>query len=151
VKKLFGTTMAVLGVATAGWAAGMYAARRLEDGRGFAEADDFRVAAVWGGREFESTAASLRTGWVKAVLGGVALDLRGAALHPDGADLRLEAVMGGIDVLVPDGWQIDVDEQVSGGSVELHVPESGSAGAPTLRITAVVRNGGITIGGADGR
>jgi hypothetical protein len=81
----------------------------------------------------------------------VALDLRGAALHPDGADLELEAVMGGIAVVLPTGWRVTVDQTSSGGAIDLDLPdpETLPGDAPTLRIRAVARNGGIAVGSRD--
>jgi hypothetical protein len=151
VKRLLKIVLAMAAVSSAAWGAGLYLARRMEEGRGFSESDDFRVAAVWGGREFESTAPALRSGWVRTVLGGVALDLRGAALHPDGADLRLEAVLGGIAVVVPSGWRVTVDQEVSGGAVDLDLPDPDSVpeDAPELRILASAHNGGIAVGVRD--
>lgn len=147
MKRLLKILAVVTAVCAAVWGAGLYLARRLEDGRGYSEADDFRVAAVWGGREFESTAAALRRGWARAVLGGVALDLREATLDPGGADVELHASMGGIALMVPPHWRVLVDRRVEGGEIQVRVPDPASlpAGAPELRVSASARNAGIVV------
>ena len=138
----------VMAVASAGaWGLGLILARRFERGAGFAEADEFRIAAFWGGREFGSTAPALRSGWAVAVLGGVALDLRDATLAPEGASLSLRATMGGMAVTVPEGWRVIVEKDVTAGAVDVRTadPDDLPADAPTLHVTAAAQSGGIVI------
>jgi len=147
VKRLLKIVLA-MAVASAGVSGlGLILARRFERGAGFAEADEFRIAAFWGGREFCSTAAELRSGWAVAVLGGVSLDLRDATLAPEGASLSLRATMGGMAVSVPESWRVIVDKDVTAGSVEVRTadPDDLPDDAPTLHVTASAQSGGIVI------
>ena len=147
MRRLLKVLMAVAAAGAAMSAAGLFLARRMEGGRGFSDADDFRVAAVWGGREFTSTARRLTSGWAEAVLAGISLDLRDAVPAPGGTDLWLRATLGGIAVSVPGAWRVEVERHLAGGAVEVRTPDPGGlpADAPVLRISATARSGGILI------
>jgi len=115
--------------------------------RGDESSDDFQVAAVMGGKQFNSTAGHLRSGSAIASLGGIELDLREATLDPLGANLDLKATMGGVQVLVPDTWAVDVDEDVQAGEVSVDVTpiEKLPDDAPKLHIDARTVMGGVQV------
>jgi len=151
VKHLLKVAVTMAVVSSGMWGLGLVMARRFERGAGYADADEFRIAAVWGGREFSSTTTNLVSGWVVAVLGGIALDLRDAKLAPEGATLALRATVGGISVTVPDHWRVIVDRNVVAGGVDVKTsdPDALPGDAPTLRVTATAQSGGIAITTAD--
>ena len=151
MKHLIKVIVAVTVVSSGLWGLGLALARRFEHGEGYADADEFRIAAVWGGREFGSTTTNLISGWVVAVLGGVALDLRDAKLGPEGARLALRATVGGIAVTVPEDWRIVVDKNIQAGGIDIKTTDPGDLpdDAPTLHVTATVQSGGIVITSAD--
>jgi len=132
---------------TAGiWAIGQVAARRIEGA--VAEGDAvFRLAAVWGGRTFASTADPLLSGSAKVVVGGIDLDLTGAAPAPEGARLSLDVLVGGIRVLVPAGWRVAVAGSLQAGEVEAKVTPHADLpdDAPSLLIDVSGRVGGIVV------
>lgn len=119
--------------------------RRLTQGD--SESDEFSVAAIIGGVDRSSTASALRRGRVVAAVGGVNLDLRQATLDPAGADLRVEAYVGGVQVSVPDNWRVPFQWEAVMGGVEANVPDPDDlpGDAPTLRIDAVARVGGVVV------
>lgn len=126
------------------WGVGQLVARRFSEGD--AASDEFALAAIFGGAERTSTATALRTGHVKAVCGGIQLDLREASLDPAGADLTVEATMGGVQVLVPADWRVTVDADAKAGGVDVRVQADGlPADAPALRVEAVALMGGIQV------
>lgn len=113
----------------------------------FGEEDDdaFSVVAAMDGRSFDSSASALRTGSVMAFMGGVELDLRQAGIV-DGATLSLRAIMGGVDVLVPAGWRVEVAKSVvMGGITNRTDPDGVDPAAPLLLIDAAIVMGGIEI------
>jgi hypothetical protein len=114
---------------------------------GDSESDEFSLAAVIGGAERASTATALRRGRVVAVVGGVDLDLRKAKLDPAGAELLLEAYVGGVQVRVPNEWRVDIETDSTGGGVEAKVaePDDLPADAPNLRVKIVARLGGAVV------
>ena len=107
--------------------------------------DQFSVVAAMTGRDFTSRAKSLTMGSATAFAGGVELDLTEATIR-DGALLKLKATFGGIDVIVPDSWRVEVTSRsVMGGIGNLTDPDGGSAGSPLLIVDAQVIMGGVEI------
>lgn len=89
-----------------------------------------------------------------AVMGGIAIDLREAALQSNEITIRAFAVWGGIEILVPDDLNLVMDGfGVMGGFAE----ESGTwkqdprpvrqapPGAPTVRVTGLALMGGVGV------
>jgi hypothetical protein len=108
----------------------------------------FSVVSSMSGREFRSSSDRLRSGNVTAFMGGAEIDLRHASIV-DGARLSLRAFMGGIDILVPDAWRVEVTESVFlGGIVNRTAPDSVADDAPLLVIDAVITMGGVEIHGS---
>jgi len=126
-------------------ALGAVVARR--GNRGDAGADDFELAAVFDGAERVSHAASLRRGRVLACFGGVQLDLREATLDPAGADLHVRACLGGVQVIVPEDWDVAVVSKARAGGVSIQVsdPARLAPGAPSLRVEAEAWLGGVQV------
>jgi hypothetical protein len=114
------------------------------------EADDeFRVSAIATGAKFRSSAGALRKGSCRVLNGGAKIDLREAQLAGEGADLYLNAIMGGIRVGVPAACRVElVDRKAFLGGVDLHGPSDRIArdDSPLLRIRANAMLGGIVIG-----
>ena len=151
MKRLLKVFVAMVVVSGGLWGLGLIMARRFEQGSGYADADEFRIAAFWGGREFTSTTTNLISGWAVAVLGGIALDLRDAKLGSSGASLSLRATVGGISVTVPDDWRVIVDATAQAGGIEVRAtdPDDLPDDAPTLHVTAKAQSGGIVISTVD--
>jgi hypothetical protein len=81
-----------------------------------------------------------------AVMGGVDLDLREATIEGDELVITAVAVMGGIDVLVPDGVEVDLGGfAVMGGND--HVPGEAPVrpGTPVVRVRAFSLMGGVDV------
>jgi hypothetical protein len=107
-------------------------------------------SVVWPRGEF-----SLAT--VTAVASGCVIDLREARLHKTvdsndrvGHEARLDvtAVLSGIDILVPTGWDLKV-ERYSARWRRLQPPDPGPPTKPTLHIKALSLLGGIEIRTSD--
>jgi predicted membrane protein len=91
--------------------------RRLIPSSGNEESDEIALAAVFGGIDLSSHAPAFRGGSAQAIMGGLQLDLRGARLDPAGARLEVRAVMGGIELIVPDEWRLVVSNRSTLGGV----------------------------------
>ncbi len=79
-----------------------------------------------------------------AVMGGIELDLTEAVLTAQETEFRVFAVMGGVEVIVPDGVVVRMDAfGFMGGTSS----PSGDAppGAPTIRVTGLAVMGGIDV------
>ena len=130
-------------------AAGQALARRRTVGD--ETADEFEIAAYVGGVQRTCKATALRRGVVGVVCGGVDLDLREATLAPAGATLDLSATWGGINVVVPRAWRVDVEERTVLGGFDARVtpPAELPDAAPRLGVSITARLGGVAIRAAD--
>jgi hypothetical protein len=101
---------------------------------------------TFAGAEFKITSQAWRGGTLGVTAGGVEIDLRYARLAPEGAVLDVRVVMGGIDIRVPDTWQVLCDvTPLIGGADDSTRPTQGSTGAPQLRVVGSVMLGGLSI------
>lgn len=109
--------------------------------------DRFQLAALFGGKQFNSKAAHLESATVITAMGGIDLDLREATLQDTGAYLDLTATMGGIRVVVPADWAVDVDGESKAGGFEARVTPAAELDddAPRLNVHAVARMGGVLV------
>lgn len=111
---------------------------------GATDARHLDVAVVLSGRELKVTGPRFDGGQVTATLGGVELDLRDAVLPPEGAELFLRATLGGIEVTVPAGWDVQTSgSAVLGGTDDETLPAP--PGAPVLRVRTTATLGGIEL------
>jgi predicted membrane protein len=106
--------------------------------------------AMFGGVERRVSVSNFAGGTVSATFGGVELDFRSADIEGDQAVLYIEAIFGGIEIVVPDRWIVIYDGQsIFGGySDETRPPLPDVPGAPPrkkliLRGRAVL--GGISV------
>ena len=131
------------------WAVGQALARRKTAGD--ETSDEFEIATYLGGVQRTCRAAALRRGIVSVVCGGVDLDLREAALDPAGATLELAATLAGVNVVVPPGWRVLVEDRsaLSGVDVRVPSPEELPDDAPELRVEVSARMSGVAIKSSD--
>jgi hypothetical protein len=124
---------------------GALVARRRLPTYGDQDSDTFALVAAMDGVDFASRADALAAGSGTAVAGGIEIDLTEASLA-DTATLALTAVMGGIDVVVPPEWRVEMSSSVfMGGTDNLTDPDATSDDAPLLLVDARAYLGGIAI------
>lgn len=81
-----------------------------------------------------------------AVMGGLDLDLRGAEFDRSPVMIHAFALMGGIDVYVPDSVEVQIDGfALLGGNDERGSRRAPRPGAPVVRIKAFALMGGIEV------
>ena len=109
--------------------------------------DVVRGAGIFGGPRLASTSQQFRGAALTALFGGVTLDLRQARPVPEGATVTATAAFGGIDILVPRGWNVSVDGTPVFGGVEDKTDRSGppEPDAPLLRVDAMAVFGGVEV------
>ncbi|MGL4623730.1 MAG: LiaF transmembrane domain-containing protein [Culicoidibacterales bacterium] len=76
------------------------------------------LAAILGGSVKKVTTTHFRHGDILAVFGGATIDLLGAELAPTGAVLEITSIFGGVDIIAPQDWQIDVQVSSIFGGVD---------------------------------
>jgi hypothetical protein len=130
--------------AFAGFAAAAALLRRALPSRGDEQSDDVALAAIFNGIELASRAEAFRGGSMLAWFGGIAVDLRDAALAPD-ARLSLTTVFGGIAIRVPPGWRVESELRALAGGVSVDVPDPEDEQARRLVLDGVALLGGIDV------
>lgn len=108
--------------------------------------DRLQKEVTFSGLDFKIESQAWKGGSLDVTAGGVGLDLRYARLAPEGALLRVHVVMGGVDIRVPDTWQVQCDvTPLLGGADDTTRPTQGSGSAPVLRVVGSVTLGGLSI------
>jgi hypothetical protein len=135
------------GPSGSGAAAGSAGPGWSDDPESEASADDrLRKQLTFSGAQLRIESQAWRGGELGVTIGGVELDLRQARLHPDGAVLDVRVIMGGVDLRVPDTWQVHCDvTPFFGGADDTTRSTQGASAAPRLRVTGTVTLGGITV------
>ena len=104
------------------------------------------IVSVMGGSDRKGRWHISRRTNVVAVMGGAALDLRQAVFESSVVDITCVAVMGGVDVIVPEGVPVDFDGFVlMGGRDERLADVPTLPGAPLVRVRAYGLWGGVTV------
>ncbi len=132
------------------WAGLMTAAammKRVLRSRGDAETDEVAFVAIFDGIDLESRASAFRGGSMFAWFGGISVDLRAAKLSPEGAQLDLHALNGGIAITIPEGWRVRSNMRAVAGGVDARVPEPEpeAEDVPTLTLDGFAVFGGIAV------
>lgn len=109
------------------------------------DANEIHLAAVLGPFGFASTATAFRGGTIDTIYGGGIVDLRGATLDPAGARLRVRAIFGGAQVVVPAEWRLVTAVRGLGGVGDGRPSMERPTDAPTLRIEGLALFGGVGI------
>jgi predicted membrane protein len=113
-------------------------------------ADQVNATTMFGGVERRITTSNFTGGRVQAIFGGVELDFRSADIQGEETVLFVEAVFGGIEIVVPERWSVIYEGQsIFGGySDETRSPlpdVPGAAPRKRLILRGQALFGGITI------
>lgn len=110
--------------------------------------DDDRLVRQYtlSGAELRIESQAWKGGELGVTAGGVELDLRHARLAPEGAVLHLRVLMGGVELRVPDTWNVQLDViPFLGGADDSTRTTQGVSSAPRLRVIGNVTLGGVNI------
>lgn len=103
------------------------------------------VVAIFGGatRKGEWVVPAQLTAF--AMFGGVELDLRSVTFAQAEAEIIAVAVMGGVEITVPEGLTVHVDGTGIFGGFDQKAEGPGEPGAPVLRIRGAALFGGVEV------
>jgi len=82
---------------------------------------------------------------VLTFMGGIDLDFSQAKLAPGVTEISLFCCMGGLDIIVPEGVNVEVSCVPIMGGVDRKISDERAPGAPTIRIRGLIFMGGIDI------
>jgi len=100
-----------------------------------------------GGGDRVVRSQDFRGGEVTAIMGGFGIDLRGAGIAGDSATIHIFTLWGGVDLKVPDDWNVAVAGTPILGvfTNSAHGVRQGDAAAKTLVIKGVAIMGGVEV------
>lgn len=104
--------------------------------------------AIFGGTRRQIRTADFRGGEAFALFGGFHLDLRGAQMPSGRAVFDVNAIFGGCEIHIPDGWHLNVQATgIFGGVDDKTIPPRPVEGVqiPELVLTGMALFGGIGI------
>lgn len=100
---------------------------------------------VFSGIENTNYSKNFKGGKLTAIFAGIELDLRDAEMERKNAVISATAIFGGIDIIVPPHWNVEVQATPILGGVEKHTKFNRDEDAPTLKIDGTAVFGGIEI------
>jgi hypothetical protein len=80
--------------------------------------DRTHFIATLGGEQLQPTGAQISDAVVSVLMGGIVLDLRETEILERPAKLDLLSVMGGVMVVVPEGWKVENNVDAAMGGVQ---------------------------------
>jgi hypothetical protein len=92
--------------------------RAPSDGQGMGSDALIDAFVVMGGVKKASSSPDFKGGNAFALMGGVEIDLRQAAIETGPAVLDIFAMMGGIEIRVPESWTVDIRSNALLGGCE---------------------------------
>jgi len=102
--------------------------------------------AAFGGVEKRNTSKSFEGADLTAIFGGTELDLRDVSLEEKPAQINAVALFGGVDVIVPRDWNVQLDIlPVLGGASDDRPRRENGHDEVDLIVTGFAAFGGVTI------
>lgn len=103
------------------------------------------VSAIAGGSSVSNASDGFQGGSITAVMGGTKVDLRSAAIKEIEARLDLFTVWGGIELIVPKSWELEIRLSPILGGIEDKTHHPGVPGAPRLVLTGTIVMAGVEV------
>jgi hypothetical protein len=134
------------GLAAIGSAVGALIARgRLTSSGGPAD-DELDLVAIFEPLDVASTAGSLRRVTVTSWYGGGTLDLRAATLDPAGATITARSIFGGLQLVLPETWRVELRSVgFMGGAADSRDTSRVDPAGPLLTVHSSAVFGGVGI------
>jgi hypothetical protein len=107
--------------------------------------EEIDLVSIFEGQNLVSQASPFYGGKIMTMFGGVVLDLRKATPAPTGIFLDLAIAMGGLSVVVPEGWRVKFDANIMAGGFSDETRTTAEDDVPTITITGFVVMGGVQV------
>lgn len=104
------------------------------------------LSAIMGGGQYVYSSKALKGGRISVIMGGYELDLRSCTMEKDTIALDLFVLMGGIDIRIPDEWEVRMQGTPLLGGMDFKGSQPDSEkrkGTLVIRGTAIM--GGVDI------
>ena len=105
------------------------------------------IVGIMGGGERSGSWIPARNNWAVGVMGGCQVDFRDAQLGSGATEVRVLAVMGGVEILAPPDIHVEYSGiGIMGGfGVDTHYRPPAHPDAPILRVTGLAIMGGVRV------
>lgn len=134
-KLLRAFVVATLGAAVA--------AKLLLESNAEPTTEEIDLVSIFEGQNLISKANPFYGGKIMAMFGGALLDLREATPAPTGVYLDLVVVMGGLSLVVPEGWRVKFNGKIVAGGFSDETRTTAAEDVPTVTLTGFVLMGGV--------
>lgn len=119
------------------------AAKFLLESNAEPETEEIDLVSIFEGQNLVSQASPFYGGKIMTMFGGVILDLRKATPAPTGIYLDLAVAMGGVSLIVPEGWRVKFDANLMAGGFSDETRTTADEDVPTVTLTGFVFMGGV--------
>jgi predicted membrane protein len=119
------------------------AAKLLLESNAEPDTEEIDLVSIFEGQHLVSEASPFYGGKVMSMFGGVLIDMRKTAPAPTGIFLDLAVVMGGVTIIVPEGWRVRFEGNLIGGGFADQTRTTADEDVPTVTITGFVLLGGL--------
>lgn len=140
---MFGFILRVVRLALLAAMGAALAAKLVLQSNAEPETEEIDLVAIFEGKHLVSSADPFYGGKVLSMFGGVLLDLRKATPSPTGIALDLAVVMGGVSLIVPEGWRVRFEGKVYAGGWQDATRTTADEDVPTVTVTGFVALGGL--------
>lgn len=134
-KLIRGLVIAAIGTALA--------AKFLLESNAEPTTEEIDLVAVFEGQNLISVADPFYGGKVMTMFGGVLLDLRKVTPAPTGIYIDVAIVMGGLQLIVPEGWRVKFEGKVLAGGFSDETRTTADDDVPTVTISGFMLMGGV--------
>lgn len=101
-------------------------------------------SAIFSGQKEDFTNQEFKGATLDAIFGGVELDLKNAIINED-VEIKISAIFGGVDIVVPSNINVKVNNVGIFGGVENRVKNLANEGVKTIYINSFCLFGGVEI------
>ena len=119
------------------------AAKLLLESNARPDTEEIDLVSIFEGQHLVSEASPFYGGKVMSMFGGVMIDLRKASPAPTGVFLDLVVVMGGLNLVVPEGWRVKFEGKLIAAGFSDETRTTADDDVPTVTITGFVLMGGV--------
>ncbi|WP_162036808.1 LiaF transmembrane domain-containing protein [Chengkuizengella sediminis] len=108
--------------------------------------DSINTIGAFSGSDLKNVSQNFKGGSMVVAFGDVNLDLRDANISQDGVTIDVVVAFGGADIIVPEGWNIELKgTPIFGDWRNKTYNRSSNSEAPTLILDCVIVFGGLEI------
>lgn len=119
------------------------AAKLVLESHAEADTEEIDLVAIFEGQHLTSTADPFFGGKVLVAFGVAVIDLRSATPSPTGILLDLAVVMGGVTLVVPEGWRVKWEGSIYSGGFSDETRTSADPNVPVITLRGFMAMGGL--------